>query len=255
MNPTNAGCDLLCICPHTDDAEIALGGTLALLARAGRKVWVCDLTRGELGSNGTPEERWREAAEASAHLGLTGRLQFELPDGFVDVGAPEQVATVAAVIRRLRPRWIATAPMPNRHPDHRAIGALVEKAAFMSRLAAWSPDLPAHRIWDGGALLPDPTDRWQTEAVLHVCLEGEQADVLFDVSSVWDKKLAALKAYATQFEAVGERRPTMINDPAFLEQVERWARARGFRAGVSHAEALRTSAAPLLSDLPRERWT
>jgi len=254
MNTDAPGCDLLCICPHTDDAEIALGGTLALTAEGGRSVWVCDLTRGELGSNGTPDERWAEAAAASRTLGLTGRLQCDLPDGFVGVHDPGQVAAVAAVIRRLRPRWIATAPMPNRHPDHRAIGALVDKAAFMSRLAAWSPEMPGHRVWDGGAALPEPADRWVAEAVLHTCLEGETADVIFDVSGVWEKKLASLRAYATQFEAVGDRRPTMINDPTFLDQVERWARARGFRAGVTHAEALRTAAAPLLTDLPAERW-
>ena len=255
MNDASYGCDLFCICPHTDDAEIALGGTLATLTDSGHKVWVCDLTRGELGSNGTPDERWAEAADASAILGLTGRLQCDLPDGFISVEDPDQVAAAAAVIRRLRPRWVAAAPMPNRHPDHRAIGALVEKAAFMSRLAAWTPTLPGHRVWDGGETLPDPVERWTTEAVLHVCLEGEPADVLFDVSAAWERKLAALRAYVTQFESVDARRSTMINDPAFLEQVERWARARGFRAGVSHVEALRTAAAPLLGSMPTERWT
>ena len=255
MTPTPAGCDLLCICPHTDDAEIALGGTLALLAHKGRRVWVCDLTRGELGSNGTPEERWREAGEASTILGLTGRLQCDLPDGFIGVHDADQVGTVAAVIRRLRPRWIATAPMPNRHPDHQSIGDLVDKAAFMARLAAWTPNVSGHRTWSGGAILPDPVDRWRTEAVFHVCLDGQDADVVFDVSSFWERKLAALRAYASQFLADGGRRATMINDPAFLEQVERRARTLGFRAGVTYAEALRTTAAIQLTDLTGEAWT
>ena len=61
MQDTAPGCDLLCISPHTDDAEIGLGGTLRLLVERGRRVVVCDLTRGELGSNATAEERWAEA--------------------------------------------------------------------------------------------------------------------------------------------------------------------------------------------------
>ena len=86
MNATQAKqarVDCLCIASHTDDAELGLGGTLRLLAERGRSVWVCDLTRGELASNATPEERWVEAGAASEIVGLTGRIQLGLPDGFL----------------------------------------------------------------------------------------------------------------------------------------------------------------------------
>lgn len=261
MNDSPHGCDLLIVSPHTDDAEIALGGTCALLADRGRSVWLLDLTRGELGSNGTPDDRWREAAAASEILGIAGRLQAALPDGFIGVHDAGQVAAVTHVIRRLRPRWLATAPMANRHPDHRAIGELVTKAAFMSRLAAYRPDRPDRpdepelRAWPEGVSLPGTAERWEPEAVLHPCRPGETPDVLFDVSAVWERKLAALRAYVTQFEAADDRRRTMINDPLFLAEVERWARGWGFKAGASHAEALRTTAAPVLDDLPAERWS
>ena len=104
LDADRPGCDLLCVAPHTDDAEIGLGGTLRLLADRGRRVWVCDLTRGELASNATPDERWGEAAAASALLGLAGRLQLTLPDGFIADDDPGQTAAVTAVIRALRPR-------------------------------------------------------------------------------------------------------------------------------------------------------
>ena len=84
-------CDLLCISPHSDDAEIGLGGTLRLLGEKGRRVWVADLTRGELGSNATPDERWAEAGRATRTLGLTGRAQLQLPDGFVSAEDPDQL--------------------------------------------------------------------------------------------------------------------------------------------------------------------
>ncbi len=253
MTAHASGCDLLVVSPHTDDAEIALGGTIALLADRGRDVRLLDLTRGELGSNGTPDERWAEAAEASRILGVTGRIQLELPDGFIDAGDREQVEAVASLIRALRPRWVCSSPMPNRHPDHRAIPGLVEKAAFMARLAAWTPPVPAMRTW--GSDVPDPADRWACEAVLHVSGTGETPDLLFDVGAVWERKTAALAAYVSQFDDGGGRRSTMINDPAFLEHIERRAREWGFRAGATHAEALRTAAAPVLTDLPAERWS
>ena len=65
--------DLLVFGPHPDDLEIGLGGTIARHAAEGWRVGLCDLTRGELGSNGTPEERLREAdrtrARSSARSG------------------------------------------------------------------------------------------------------------------------------------------------------------------------------------------
>jgi len=252
---TSAGVDLLCLAPHTDDAEIGLGATLRLLADRGRRVWVADLTRGELGSNGTPDERWAEAARASALLGLDGRLQLELPDGFISSEAPDQVAATVAVIRMLRPRWIVTAPAPVRHPDHLATPRLVARAVFLAHLAAYRPEVPAGRAWRDAWPDGDPAEPWRCEAVFEVCPPGQQPGLLFDVSMTWAAKLAALACYGSQFLAAEGRRRTLINDRAFLDEVERWSLRWGFLAGVARAEARRTTAAPVLDDLPRERWT
>jgi len=254
MNAGEFRADLLCVCPHSDDAEIALGGTLRLLADRGREVWVADLTRGELGSNGTPEERWGEAVAAGRELGLAGRLQLDLPDGFISAVDPAQVAAVVAVIRSLKPRWLVSAPMGRRHPDHLAIHPLVEKAAFMARLAAYEPAMPPARISPDYARLPDPVERWNCEAVLHVCPPREDPAVIFDVSGTWAAKRASLACYESQFEAERGGRTTMINSPEFMREVERWGRSWGFRAGVEYAEALGGAAAPLLCDLPSEVW-
>jgi hypothetical protein len=108
--------DLLVVSPHTDDAEIGLGGTLAMLARQGSRVWCLDLTRGELGTNDRGDERWDEAGRASAVLGLTGRVQLALPDGFISAEDRQQAEAVAHVVRCLAPRWVVTAPDAWRHP-------------------------------------------------------------------------------------------------------------------------------------------
>lgn len=248
------GCDLLVVSPHTDDLEIGVGGTVALLSGRGRKVWGLDLTRGELGTNADPQERWREAAAASAVLGLTGRLQLDLPDGFVDAHDPQQVAAVVAVLRRVRPRWVVTAPDPIRHPDHVQTPLLVARAAFLARLESFRPDLGTCRLWPHDARLAEPVPRWQTEAVLAVCGEKERPCLLFDVTTSWARKMEALACYPSQFKLESGRRATMINEAGFLEHIERRARTWGRGAGVEVAEALATTAVPVLGDLPQERW-
>ena len=255
MQESAPGCDLLCISPHTDDAEIGLGGTLRLLADRGREVIVCDLTRGELGSNATAEERWAEAEAASAVLELTARLQLSLPDGFISAEAADQVAAVTAVIRLLRPRWIVTAPDPVRHPDHVATPLLVTKACFMARLAAYQPQLPTMTWWPENFPVPAASaKRWFVESRLEVCPDDGQPTLLFDVTTSWAAKQKALACFASQFQRREGRRETWINDSGFLDKVEQRGLSWGRRAHCHYGEALRTAAVPVLVDLPEEKW-
>jgi N-acetylglucosamine malate deacetylase 1 len=250
--------DLLCVCAHTDDAEIGLGATLRLLADRGRRVWVCDLTRGELASNATPDERWQEAGRASDCLGLAGRLQLSLPDGFLDGAAPDQAAAVTAVVRMLRPRWVVTAPEAARHPDHVATPALVRRAVFLAHLATYQPAVPAARWWPTPPAdldLAAAGESWRPEALFEVCGENATPSLIFDVTATWPAKCAALDCYGSQFAAGPGRRPTHINDPGFQARVEARGRLWGHRAGVAYGEALRATAVPVLTDLPVERWS
>ena len=254
INPYKPACDLLVISPHTDDAEIGLGGTIRLLSEQGRRVWAVDLTRGELGTNATCAERWAEAAKASGVLGLTGRAQLELPDGFIDSTDREQVGQVAAVIRRLKPRWIVTAPDPVRHPDHQETPKLVARATFLSRLDAWETGEAGGQVWAGGDPWPDPVERWETEAVFSVCPDDGAPRIIFDISATWQAKQAALACYASQFARQKGRRPTWINDGAFMEKIERRAQTWGRRGGTEFGEALCSLGTPVVTDIPTERW-
>ncbi|RKZ19003.1 bacillithiol biosynthesis deacetylase BshB1 [bacterium] len=254
MSSEQPGCDLLVIAPHPDDAEIGLGGTLRLLADRGRRVWVVDLTRGELGSNATVDERWSEATAAAQVLGLAGRAQLDLPDGFIDDTDPRQAGAVADVVRRLRPRRVVTAPDAVRHPDHRITPALVERACFLSRLVAFRPGTVDVRLWERGGTWPEPAERWQVEACFGVCPDNAEPTVIFDVTSTWAAKREALACYTSQFQRGDGRNATWINDPAFMEKIERRGSAWGQRAGVERAEALWGGGAPVLLDLPDERW-
>src|SRR3954467_1720205 len=111
--------DLLVFGPHPDDLETGLGGTIALHAALGCAVGLCDLTRGELGSNGTPEQREQEAEVARAVLGAAWRTNLRWPDGSI-TGTDRQVADVVRLVRETRPRTVAIPHWDDRHPDHRS---------------------------------------------------------------------------------------------------------------------------------------
>ncbi len=247
-------CELLCLAAHPDDAELALGGTLRQLADRGRRVWVGDLTRGGLGSNADPDERWAEATAAAGVLRLAGRLQLDLPDGFLSAARPDQVGPVAAVIRLLRPRWLLVAPAPERHPDHLEAPALTRRAAFLAGLGAYAPPAPAIRWWPAPAAVPPAGAPWRPEVVLETCPEGATPTVLFDCDRTWEAKREAISCYRSQFQREPGRAATRLNDPDFLAAVERRGRAWGRRAGTGRAEALRGDAAPVLDDLPAGTW-
>src|SRR5436190_5502529 len=109
--------DLLVFGPHPDDLEIGLGGTIAKQTALGFAVGLCDLTAGEMGSNGTVEERLAEAEAARAVLGARWRVNLRLPDRAVGTNA-DHARTVAGLVRRARPRTVAVPYWTDRHPDH-----------------------------------------------------------------------------------------------------------------------------------------
>ena len=121
--------DLLAFGPHPDDLEIGMAGTLAKHAALGARVGLCDLTRGEMGSNGTPEERVAEAEAAGRVLGAAWRVNLGLPDGGLAPG-PTRSRAIVELIRRARPSVIAIPHAADRHPDHGAAHHLLVRAVF-----------------------------------------------------------------------------------------------------------------------------
>ncbi len=254
MSENGFGCDLLVISPHTDDAEIGLGGTIASLTAQGRKVWVVDLTRGELGSNATAEERWVEAAHASKILGLTGRVQLTLPDGFVSATKRDHLLTVVWAMRTFRARWVVSAPTPDRHPDHIATAKLVQGAAYLSRLVELTTETPELSRWQAGAAIPPSADRWPVDSVFSVCRQDQTPSLLFNIDAHWETKKNALTCFASQFIRKPDSRPTMINERGYLDTIERRALRWGGKAGCRHAEAFSTDSALVVDGFPDGVW-
>jgi N-acetylglucosamine malate deacetylase 1 len=125
MTPgTSTPMDVLAFGPHPDDVEIFCGGTLIHLAELGHAVAVVDLTRGELSTHGTVEQRAEESQAASKILGLTHRENLGLPDGFLSPWSKDEssaesspLGRVVEAIRRLRPEIVLAPWIEERHPD------------------------------------------------------------------------------------------------------------------------------------------
>jgi N-acetylglucosamine malate deacetylase 1 len=194
--PPDPPLDVLAVFAHPDDAELLCGGALARSVDRGERVGILDLTRGELGSRGSPELRAREAEAASRVLGVHVRRNVGLPDGRVDDSHPARRA-VAAALRQLRPRVVVTHWLEGRHPDHRAAARLVTAAAFLAGLRN----------------LDAPGEPFRPVRMVHAIAFREDApppSFVVDVTDTVDRKLAALACFESQFSgarAAGEVYP------------------------------------------------
>ena len=133
--------DVLAIGPHPDDAELLCGGTLARCADQGHRTGILDLTRGEMGTRGTPERRAEEAAAAGRILGLATRVNAELPDAGL-TNDRETRERLVGLLRQLTPRVVILPFLTGRHPDHRIAAEVCREACFLSRLARYGNGEP-----------------------------------------------------------------------------------------------------------------
>ncbi|MBN1433460.1 PIG-L family deacetylase, partial [Candidatus Fermentibacterales bacterium] len=132
----SSGVDVLAIGAHPDDVDISVGGTVAGLAARGRTVFILDLTRGEGGSRGTPEERLREAEQAASVLGVADRMCLDMGDTRLENTLDNRSALVA-IIRRYRPVLVLAPWWEDLHPDHAAAGAIVRDTMYPSGMAGF----------------------------------------------------------------------------------------------------------------------
>ena len=217
--------DLLVVGPHPDDIEIGFAGTVAAHVAQGYRVGLCDLTRGELGSNGTPEQRGEEAEAAREVLGATWRINLRWPDGAI-AGTDPQVADVVRLIRAARPRTLALPYWDDRHPDHRGSSRVLSAAAFKAGLRRFEVD---------GA-----GDPWRPEWTCYYFInDAIEPSFALDVSAVYDQKRRALACYRSQFTpADPDSVPTRLTATSFMSMVESRDALLGARTGVTYAEGV-----------------
>jgi len=213
--------DILVFGAHADDAEIGMGGTIAKHTAAGQRVGICDLTEAEMSSNGTVELRRQEAAAASAVLGLSARTNLGLPDRGLQPSR-EQIEAIVAEIRRWQPRIVFAPYWVDRHPDHIACSKLVEEAVFNAKLRNYMPELPPVQV---------------EQLIYYYINDVEAVSLIVDVTSTYDVKREALRAYRSQFDRThsADSVATPLTS-GYVERVEARDSLLGQSKGWGHAE-------------------
>lgn len=218
--------DILVISAHPDDAELGCAGSIMKHISLGYTVGIIDLTRGELGTRGTPQTRDQEAADSAKILGVSVRENLNLRDGFFVNAESDQLKVVEA-IRQYQPQMVWTNAEFDRHPDHGRGADLVATACFLAGLekvktmregitqAAWRPKSIYHFI--------------QSQLI--------QPDIIVDVSEFWEKKMEAVRAFKTQFYDPASKEPeTFISNPQFLKLLEARGTEFGYAIGAKYGE-------------------
>jgi len=215
------GVDLLVFGPHPDDLEIGLGGTIARHVDLGSTVGLCDMTAGEMGSNGTVEQRLAEAEAARAVLGAAWRENLRLPDRHIGK-SPDHLATVTAFVRRHRPRVVAAPYWSDRHPDHVAASALITEGVFNAGLRKYKAE----------------GDSWKAEWICYYFInDADKPSFVVDVSEYYERKRQALDCHVTQFAPSGAgTAATRLNTPLFRQLIESRDAQFGALAGFAWAE-------------------
>lgn len=219
--------DLIVFAAHPDDAELGCGGTLISHVRLGKKVGIIDLTRGELGTRGTPETRDSEAAEAARILGLSVRENLGFADGFFVNDRAHQLAIIAK-IRQYRPAIVLCNAPYDRHPDHGKGAHVVADACFLAGLA---------KIITTDAE-KNPQTAWRPQVVYHYIQDTYlKPDFVIDISAVIEQKIAAVRAFKTQFYDPNSAEPsTYISDKHFLDRLYARALDLGKPLGFEYGE-------------------
>lgn len=219
--------DILAFGAHPDDVELGAGGTLAKEAALGKKTGVIDLTRGEMGTRGTPEIRDAEAQEAGKILGLSIRSNLNMSDGFF-LNNRENQEKIARVIRIYQPEIVIANALDDRHPDHGRASQLVSDACFLSGLRKWE-------ISDENGFLA----AWRPKAIYHYMQFRElKPELIVDISDYNDQKMKSVLAHKSQFFNPNSQEPeTVIASKGFLDSISYRAMNYGRLIGVEFGEA------------------
>lgn len=230
---------ILAIAAHPDDVELGCSGTLYKHKLKGDWVGIVDLTQGELGTRGNATLRLQEAEKARQILEADARYNLKMRDGFF-THDEAHLRPIIEIIRATQPDVVIANALEDRHPDHGKGGKLIADACFLAGLpkietiyqnqlqSAWRPKRVFHMV----------QDRWINPTLV------------VDISETFEKKLASIKAYESQFYTPNADGPTTyISTEGFWNHIESRARQHGKLIGVEFGEAFVCENTVGLSDL------
>ena len=263
--------DILAIAAHRDDVEQTCGGTLLKMAQLGYRTGILDLTRGEMGTRGSAEDREREAAEAARILQVAWRGALDIPDGRVENNF-ENKLKVARVLREQRPRVVILPYWKGRHPDHYTASTLGYEACFLAGLAkiavgrqssaaskssalsiqhsALSQSPARHEAVSSEPGLNDDLPPHRPFKIIYATLYYDvRPTFVVDVTDQFEARFQSLMAYKTQFSDQEAGKDLFPAQKEIRARVEAMARFYGMLGGVEMAEPFLQKEVGLVEDL------
>ena len=212
--------DVLALAAHPDDVEQTCGGTLLRMAEMGYRAGVLDLTAGDMGTRGTPEQRIAESEIAGKHLQLAWRGNLHMPDARLENSLPARL-TLAVKIRELKPRTVILPYWAARHPDHYRAGEMGYEACFLAGLKKLDEYSEPHRPFK----------------IIYASLYADvKPSFIVDISAQFERRMSALLSYTSQYGQVEEGGALFPNEKEIRERLGAIARFYGNQIGVRYGE-------------------
>jgi len=225
--------DVLAIAAHPDDVEQTCGGTLIRTAEAGYKTGVLDLTAGDMGTRGTPEQRIAEAEAAGKHMLLEWRGNLRMPDARLENNISARM-TLAAKIREVKPRVVILPYWEGRHPDHYRACEMGYEACFLSGLKKLDEYTEPHRPFK----------------ILYSGLYTNiKPSFVVDISAQFERRMTALLSYTSQYGAGEEGSGIFPQESEIRERLGAIARFYGNMIGVRYGEPFIVKEAMEIGDI------
>ncbi len=219
MSPAT-GLDILAIAAHPDDIEQTCGGTLIRMAERGYRTGALDLTAGDMGSRGTPDQRLAEAEVAARHMRLDWRGNLRFPDARLENTLSARM-TLAVKIRELRPRVVILPYWEGRHPDHYRASELGYEACFLAGLKKLDEYSAPHRPY---------------KLIYASLYANVTPSFVVDITGQFEARMAALLSYQSQYGAQGEASDLFPQEAELRERLGAIARFYGNLIGVKYGE-------------------
>ncbi len=212
--------DVLAIAAHPDDIEQTCGGTLLRMAEMGYRTGALDLTAGDMGTRGTPEQRIAESEAAGKLMRVAWRGNLRFPDARLENNIMARM-TLAGEIRRLRPRVVILPYWEARHPDHYKAGELAYESCFLAGLRKLDEYTEPHRPF---------------KVIYSSLYANVTPSFVVDITGQFERRMEALLAYESQYGEAGVGLDLFPKQTEIRERLGAVARFYGNLIGVKYGE-------------------
>jgi bacillithiol biosynthesis deacetylase BshB1 len=244
--------DILAIAAHRDDVEQTCGGTILKMAQQGYRTGILDLTRGEMGTRGTADDREQEAKNAAEILQVSWRDALDIPDGRVE-NTWENRLKVARVIREQRPRVVILPYWLGRHPDHYTCSTLGYEACFLAGLAkldlSGSSQVDRPTYLQAAIDAEEPGPHRPFKIIYATLYYDVRPTFVVDITEQFETRFKSLMAYKSQFSDQEAGHDIFPAQAEIRSRVEAMARFYGMLGGVTYGEPFLQKEVGLVEDL------